>query len=234
VGGNRNRVFGNDPRVIGDDAPCTIAGYGARCERITIADQTIALWGVDDLERYVDREALLRGDDPIEPPYWAHCWAGARVLAAHVPARPGRVVEIGCGLGLPGAVAAQQGGDVLFVDRVAAPLAFVRATLAANGLVARGLVVADVLRAPWRGAFDTVLAAEVLYDRATFATLAAALAELVTPAGMVLLADGHRIDTRAFYDEARAAGFDWTSQAVAVEEEGVRNTVTVAAMRRVI
>jgi hypothetical protein len=51
---------------------------------------------------------------------------------------------------------------------------------------------------------------------------------------MVLLADGHRIDTRAFYDEARAAGFDWTSQAVAVEEEGVRNTVTVAAMRRVI
>ena len=70
----------------------------------------VTLWQVDDLERYVDRRALLAGDDPEEPPYWAHLWSGARVLADAVPARPGRTIELGCGLGLPGLTAARRGG----------------------------------------------------------------------------------------------------------------------------
>src|SRR5262249_34138713 len=183
-----------------------VAGFVARLVETAIGDDRLALWEIDDLERYVDRDALLRADDPPEPPYWAHCWSGARVLAERVPARAGRVLEIGCGLGLPGVVAARRGARTLFVDRVAAPLAFVRATLRANGVDAIGLVVADVLAAPWGGGFDLVLAAEVLYDRGAFPSLARALAASLAPGGRVLLADGNRIDTGAFYDEAGAAG----------------------------
>jgi hypothetical protein len=93
------------------------------------------------------------------------------------------------------------------------------------------LVVADALAAPWRGPFDTVLAAEVLYDRAAFAPLAAAFASALAPTGVVRLTDGHRIDTRAFYDEARTAGLTCTTEDVPVDEEGVRNTITVVTMR---
>src|SRR5262245_28817037 len=101
-----------------------IAGHAARCETIAVGADHIALWGVEDLERYVDRDALLRADDPPEPPYWAHCWSGARALAEHVPSNAGRVLEVGCGLGLPGLVATRRGGHVVFADRVDAPLAF--------------------------------------------------------------------------------------------------------------
>jgi len=51
-----------------------------------------------------------------EPPYWAHLWTGSRALARWVAMEiecPGkRVVEIGCGLGLAGIVAARRGGSV--------------------------------------------------------------------------------------------------------------------------
>jgi predicted nicotinamide N-methyase len=213
-------------------APRAIAGYGARCTSIDVGADRVHLWGVDDLERYVDRDALLRADDPPEPPYWAHCWSGARVLAQRVPARAGRVLEVGCGLGLPGVTAVRRGARVVFADRVAAPLAFVRETLRANDVDADGLVVADMLDAPWRGAFDLVLAAEVLYDRAVFRALASALAAAIVPGGRILLADGHRIDTAAFYEEAAAIGLTLGREDVRVQEDGFPAVVSVVTLRR--
>jgi predicted nicotinamide N-methyase len=210
----------------------TIGGFMARCETVAVGSDEVALWSVDDLERYVDRDALLRADDPPEPPYWAHCWSGARVLAARVPPRAGRVLEIGCGLGLPGVVAARRGARTLFVDRVAPPLAFVRETLRTNAIDAAGLVVADVLAAPWRACFDVVLAAEVLYDRAAFPALAHALATALAPRGRILLADGHRIDTTAFYADAEAAGLACKREEVPVTEEGFPTQVTIATLWR--
>src|SRR5262245_47585956 len=109
-----------------------LAGFEARLDMVEAGADVVALWQVADLERHVDRRALLAGDDAPEPPYWAHLWSGARVLAAALPPCAGRVVEFGCGLGLPGLVAARRGAAVTFVDRVRAPLAFVRASAAAN------------------------------------------------------------------------------------------------------
>jgi predicted nicotinamide N-methyase len=208
----------------------SIAGFDACVASVDVGGDRLRFASVADLERHVDRDALLRAEDPPEPPYWAHCWSGARVLAERVPRHGGRVLEVGCGLGLPGLVAAARGARGVFADRVAAPLAFVRASLDANGLGA-GLVVADVLDAPWRSAFDLVLAAEVVYDRATFGALAAALRASLAPGGRVLLADGHRIDTRGFYEAATAAGLAWTAEDVRVEEEGFPVTITLVTMR---
>src|SRR5213593_2401125 len=120
-----------------------IAGFPAALSRIDVGCEAIALWEVADLERHVDRHALLAADDPPEPPYWAHRWTGAAVLAEAVPRGARSAVELGCGLGLPGLAAARRGAHVTFVDRVAAPLAFVRASAAANRLADVRCVVAD-------------------------------------------------------------------------------------------
>ena len=85
----------------------TIAGYGAERHRVDVAGQKIDLWRVADLERHVDRTALLNAEDPPEPPYWAHLWSGALVLAAAIPEDARSVIELGCGLGLPGRVGAR-------------------------------------------------------------------------------------------------------------------------------
>lgn len=209
----------------------SIAGYGARLTDVGVGSDTVALWQVDDLERYIDRRALLAGDDPPEPPYWAHLWAGARVLAAAVPTGPGRAVELGCGLGLPGLIAARRGARVTFVDRVVAPLAFVRASAAANGLGPAALVAADLTSGVFRTRFDLVLLAEVLYDRAAFPAVARAVADLLAPRGSALLTDGMRIDTRAFYPKLRALGLDVETTRHRIQADGVTESIALSRIR---
>ena len=79
-----------------------IGDFDAALTHARVGDTTVALWRVAALERHVDRAALLSADEPPEPPYWAHLWSGAAVLAAAVPRDARRVLELGCGLGLPG------------------------------------------------------------------------------------------------------------------------------------
>lgn len=214
-----------------DPTPC-IAGYEARLTQVPAGPHAVALWQVDDLERHVDRHALLAGDDPAEPPYWAHLWSGARVLAALVPPHAGRAVELGCGLGLPGLAAARRGATVTFVDRARAPLAFVRASAAANGLDAVDVVAADFTAGAVAGRFDLVLLAEVLYDRAAFPAVAHAIAAALAPGGLALLADGARIDTRGFYPALDTLGLSVRTTSHRVPADGVVETITVAAIRR--
>jgi predicted nicotinamide N-methyase len=212
---------------VGDNRE--IGGFGARLTHIAAGGHRVALWQVDDLERYVDRHALLAAADALEPPYWAHLWSGARVLADAVPRRRVDAVELGCGLGLPGLVAALHGARVTFVDRAVAALAFVRASAAANG-VAVDTVAADVTSGTVRRAFDLVLLAEVLYDRAAFPAVAQAIADHLAPAGVALLADGGRIDTRAFYPELAAVGLYVRTTRHQIIEEGVPETIALSAI----
>lgn len=199
---------------------------------MTIADHTLKLWQVCDLERHVDRRALLAGDDPAEPPYWAHLWSGALVLARAVPPAA-TAIELGCGLGLPSMAAARRGARVVCVDRDPAPLAFVRASAAANDVGDRvHVVAADVTSGAVGGGFDLVLAAEVLYDRAAFPRLAQAIADRLAPSGVALLTDGHRIDTRAFPSEVTARGLVVTTTEHAVREEGFPVTISLLDIRR--
>ncbi len=147
------------------------------------------------------------------------------MLAAAVPRGARRVLELGCGLGLPGLTAARRGARVTFVDRVPAALAFVRASARANGLAAVDLVAADATAPALAARFDLVLAAELVYDRAAFPALARALAGYLAPDGRALLADAGRIDTRAFYAELDGAGLAWRAREEPVREEGLPLTV---------
>jgi predicted nicotinamide N-methyase len=213
------------------DRTCILAGFDARLGCVPAGDDQVTLWQVADLERHVDRRALLAGDDGLEPPYWAHLWSGAHVLAAAVPRGGGRAVELGCGLGLPGLVAARRGATVTFVDRERAPLTFVRASARANGLDAVDLVVADLTTGALRGRFDLVLLAEVLYDRAAFPAIARAIAAALAPRGVALLADGARIDTRAFYPELVSCGLHVETATHRVRADGVTETIALSAVR---
>jgi 2-polyprenyl-3-methyl-5-hydroxy-6-metoxy-1,4-benzoquinol methylase len=140
-------------------------------------------------------------------------------------------VELGCGLGLPGLIAARRGARVTFVDRVVAPLAFVRASAAANGLGPVTLVAADLTSGVFTSRFDLVLLAEVLYDRAAFPAIARAVADLLAPRGCALLTDGMRIDTRAFYPKLRALGLDVETTRHRVQADGVTESIALSRIR---
>jgi predicted nicotinamide N-methyase len=180
--------------------PTRIVDYPVEMLDFDLGGRRIRLCAVRDLEGLVDRQALLRGD--VDPPYWAYLWSGARVLATYltrwIDVRGRRVLEIGCGLGLPGVTAAVLGGEVTLVDAEPVALAFGAASAAANG-VACFPVVADFTRLDPAWRFDVILAAEVAYDRGRFAELAAVFARHLTADGVALIADGYRTDTRGLY-----------------------------------
>jgi predicted nicotinamide N-methyase len=224
--------------IVEESSPCIlpvpewIAGHPVAMLDVDLGPRCVRLYTIRDLEGLVDRAALLRGD--AEPPYWAYLWSGARVLASylvrHVELSGLRVLEVGCGLGLPGVTAAVLGADVTLVDGAASALDVATASAAANGVRVRP-VIGDFLQldSSWR--FDLVLAAEVAYERERYAELAAICERHLEPGGMTLLADGYRTDTRGLYAELAARPLRVHAIDVKVIEEGRPISIRLAAIR---
>ena len=143
--------------------------------------------------------------DEEYPPYWAELWpsgvALARAVAAAKPAGA-RVLELGCGLGLPSIAAALGGGHVLATDRSTDALAFTAYNSGLNG------TSVEVAECSWadpepvlsRGPWDLVLAADVLYLHSGLADLADLLPRLAGGTGQVWLADPGRPPAAAFLE----------------------------------
>jgi predicted nicotinamide N-methyase len=204
--------------------------------RASLAEQLAALRGVGArdlppalLDVLVWREPLPSGDvfcvrpadweqlrheegaAAREVPYWARPWpsglALARALAAAPPPRGTRVLELGCGLGLPSIVAARAGANVLATDGSTDAVAFTAHSLALNELDGEVAHVdwethADALAA--RGRFDLILAADVLYTQANARTALRLLPRLLARGGVIRLADAGRAGARDFLAAARA------------------------------
>jgi predicted nicotinamide N-methyase len=159
------------------------------------------------------REAAeLPDDGPVEwaplVPYWSVLWRSGVALARELEDRRlagVRVLELGCGLGVPSLVAARAGAAVLATDGCAEAVALVELNARENGVrVATACVdwgAADALVA--RGPFDLVLAADVLYERSSVALLRSLLPRLGRE---TWLADPGRPAADRFLE---LAGRDW-------------------------
>ncbi len=158
-----------------------------------------------------DAEALL-DDRAFEHeeylPYWAELWPSGVALARRVAARAlrgARVLELGCGLGLPSLAAALAGGRVLATDWSPQAIELLHDNAERNDAVLETAVVdwqrpAPLLeRAPW----DLVLGADLLYERRNVAPLLELLPPLLGERGELWLADPGRAPAEDFL-----AGFE--------------------------
>jgi predicted nicotinamide N-methyase len=153
-----------------------------------------------DTEVLLDEHAF---EDDEFLPYWAELWPSGVALARAIAPRAlrgARVLELGCGLGLPSLAAALGGGRVLATDWSGAALDLLAGNAERNGARLETEVVdwrrpaALLERAP----FDLVLAADVLYEGRNLEPLAGLLPRL---GGEVLLADPGRTHLDAFLDD---------------------------------
>jgi predicted nicotinamide N-methyase len=149
--------------------------------------------------------AGLPDDGPIEwapvAPYWAVLWRSGVALARELEgeALGGlRVVELGCGLGVPSIAAARAGASVLATDVSREALTLAKRNARANG-VRIETTIFDWSAPAQLSLFDLVLAADVLYERPAVAALLDLLPRLAPEAW---LADPGRPAAGVFLEQA--------------------------------
>src|SRR4051812_22916656 len=109
--------------------------YKTTTQTFDIAGHRIKLAVVTEVEQLFD-DFMLRGKQDEEMideriPYWADLWPSSIALAKHlikskVIVEGTQVLEIGCGLGLPGIVAGKLGAKVTMTDYLKPALDFAK------------------------------------------------------------------------------------------------------------
>jgi predicted nicotinamide N-methyase len=159
--------------------------------------------------------------DGAHLPYWALLWPSGLALAEALLARPEvvsgrRTLELGCGLGSTAAVAAAYGARLTISDLFPDALLFAAYNTQRHaGTLPRRLLLnwrtsagraALLASAP----YETLLAADVLYEDDDIAPLLALAPALLVPGGTFCLAEPGRKASRAFVEQALARAWPHT------------------------
>lgn len=159
-------------------------------------------------------EALIDEDEfdaDERLPYWAELWPAGRALARALLDDPptGRVIELGCGVGLPSLVLSRLGMDITATDYYQDALDYTLRNARHNGIDPPATRLLD-----WRdppadlGRYELIVGADLLYEARNVDALAPLLAQLVAEHGTVLLTDPDRTQYEPFRERMRETG--WT------------------------
>ena len=190
---------------------CRISSFDVVREEVSVGALRLPLARPRSAEELIDEDDYAR-DERL--PYWAELWPSAHVLAAELEGRAlsgVRVVELGCGVGLPSIVAALRGAEVLATDWYADALGFVGANAEAAGARVAGRLLdwndppADLV-APG-AARDLVIGADLLYEERNGPALAALLPRMLRPGGEALVADPRRPHADGLLNPLHEAGW---------------------------
>ena len=156
---------------------------------------------------------LLLSDalDLERPPYWPVFWRSAFGLTQWLVRQPPQVglpiLELGCGGGWCGLVAAERGARVVQTDYIPAALALAQENAWRNGVRGIRRFVADWRAWPLRAPFPLVIGSDISYERSVHAALQTVLEAAVAPGGTVLLADPGRPVSLEFAARLETAGW---------------------------
>lgn len=182
------------------------------------------------LTKIADLDALLESVDPVtfaedeRLPYWAELWPASVALAdylgRHLDLSGHRVLELGCGLGLVGVVAALQGARVLCTDYEAAALAFARYNARRNACQYMRFRLVDWRYPVLRRRYDYILASDVIYEARNFGPLVALLQRFLARDGTAVFSEPGRPNAIPFFALLRQRGFTYDKTLAPTEWDG--------------
>jgi predicted nicotinamide N-methyase len=166
-------------------------------ELVELGGRELSILRPPSAEKLIDEEAF---DEDEFLPYWAELWPSGLLLARTVAALDVgglRVLELGCGLGLPSLAAASRGADVVATDWAEDAVELLRRNAARNGIALRAERVRwdEPERLEREGPWELVLGADLLYEARNAQQLEALLPRL---GGEVLLAEPGRPYAKEF------------------------------------
>ncbi len=143
---------------------------------------------------------------------WESALALARVLAERGTSLAGKsVLELGCGVGLPGLVAQGLGAHVVQTDHDALALALCRHNAGLNHIVGIEQFVGDWLAWTHPGRYDLIIGADIIYDTADYSHLERVFRSSLAAGGELLLTDPMRQQTIALFTIMEDAGWQMTT-----------------------
>lgn len=187
----------------------------------------------DEADRREKLTGRREADEQLHLPYWAELWDSATGIAEflaksdttspiltspeaprggsgspflYLPKSSFTILDLGCGMGLSGTVAAALGANVTFADLEPSALLFARL----NSIPWRRRVRTRQLN--WRTArldrrFDLILGADILYERAQWESLEPFWRGHLAEGGTVLLGEPGRQTGDLFVDWIAARGW---------------------------
>jgi predicted nicotinamide N-methyase len=162
-----------------------------------IHDLTISITAPEDLEELVNRITNEEFQQDERIPYWADVWHSAIGLGEFMRKNPQYVsakktLELGCGLGVCGIVAASCGADVTLSDYDDHALLAAELNLRTNNPAAIAEFVSLDFRTPPQRRWDCVIAADIIYEQRFIDPLVRCIDAVLEPGGVLLLAHPNR------------------------------------------
>jgi len=187
-----------------------------------------------------DLEELLGGRDPFEDvtifPFWARLWesaaALAQILVGSAGERPGRLLELGAGLGLPGLAAAYAGYEVVLSDYEPHIIDFQQVSRAANNLPRVSSILLDWLKPPQLEPFDVICGAEILFREEFIDPLLDICKNYLMTGGVVYLAHDVRRKCLPLFLRQAEADFVIGSRKMTINRSGQPADILVNRLQR--
>ena len=179
---------------------------------LAIGAFTVRLGVVRDPNQLAMSTAAGAFDEDERLPYWAELWPSAVALGRLLEQRGRldgvRVIELGCGMGLSGIVAAMLGADVLFTDFETDALRFAAANHELNLGRPGHTQVVDWRQPPADISAPLILGADVVYERRFIEPFLNTLQACVEPGGRAFIAEPDRKIASGVLEGLEAMGFE--------------------------
>jgi predicted nicotinamide N-methyase len=159
-----------------------------------------------------ERAGGLRNSEPLHLPYWAELWDSGGGIARHLVDRfPAgltgkKAIDLGCGQGLAGCVAAAMGAEMLFADLESPALLFARfnAEPLSPHIRTRQL---NWQKDQLGERFDLIIGADILYERSQWGFLEPFWQSHLCLGGTILLGEPGRPTGDSFIEWIQTRGW---------------------------
>ncbi len=207
---------------------------------VKINDISVNLASVVNPDSLFDQLLKKNSGDPgvidEQIPYWAELWPSAIALSEYIVEHKdlfvgNSVLEIGCGLGLPGIVAGMQGAKVTLTDYLQGAIEFAAFNWQLNLNSVPDVSILDWRNPPKNYQPDILLASDVAYESRSFEPLAKALGQLVKPGGIIIISEPNRKFAKSFFDDFSNLGYEVNVEDKKVIKNNIAYNITIYQLR---